>query len=186
MDSNKREELIQEIVNYQSEYSEEQAFKLRFESLLRNYQNCFERSLLTGHITASAWIVNHDYSAVLLLHHAKLNKWLQPGGHADGDTDVRAVALKEAEEETGITGFNLVSNHIFDLDIHVIPERKGIPKHEHFDVRFLLVAPKDAIPQQNHESNDLKWISIAKLHQYISHEASLLRMYDKTKKILAE
>ena len=186
MGSNHRERLIQEIFNFQSEYSEEQAFKPKFESLLSNYQNCFERGLLLGHITASSWILNYEQNAVLLLHHTKLNKWLQPGGHADGDDDVRSVALKEAEEETGISGFIFSSNEIFDLDIHTIPERKGVPEHEHYDIRFLLISPEGAIPQRNHESNNLKWIPIEQLYQYVNHEASLLRMYNKTGKILAE
>ncbi|WP_339607228.1 NUDIX hydrolase [uncultured Roseivirga sp.] len=184
MEFNLREKLLTEIKEYQSEYKEEQAFKPRFESLLSNYENCFERSLLMGHITASAWILNHKRDSILLLHHAKLNKWLQPGGHADGDENVRAVALKEAEEETGISDFVFASNQIFDLDIHTIPERKGVPEHEHYDVRFLLVAPERAVPQLNHESNDLKWIHFSNLKEKISHEPSLVRMYAKTKQFI--
>ncbi|MGW8122385.1 NUDIX hydrolase [Roseivirga echinicomitans] len=179
-----RERLLKEIQSHQSEYKEEQAFKPRFEDLLINYDDCFERALLTGHITASAWIFNHKRDSILLLHHAKLNKWLQPGGHADGDENVRAVAVKEAEEETGISGFIFATTEIFDLDIHTIPERNGVPEHEHFDIRFLLVAPERAVPQLNHESTDVKWIHMNNLVERISHEPSLLRMYAKSKRFI--
>jgi 8-oxo-dGTP pyrophosphatase MutT (NUDIX family) len=179
-----RQKLISEIQIYQSDFSEEEAYKMRFLDLLK-LEDCFHRSLLTGHITASSWIVNEECTAVILLHHAKLNKWLQPGGHADGDEDVRNVALKEAEEETGIEGFEFIQSKIFDLDIHTIPERKGIAEHEHFDIRFLLKAPEHAKLIANHESNQIDWISFVKLPAMISLESSLLRMNAKTQKFLS-
>ena len=184
MASELRQKLISEIKTYQSDFLEEEAYKLRFLDLLE-HENCFNRSLLTGHITASAWILNHESTAVILLHHAKLNKWLQTGGHADGDEDVRKVALKEAEEETGIKGFEFLLSKIFDLDIHTIPERKGVAEHEHFDIRFLLKAPANTKPIANHESNQIEWIPFEKLPSMIIQEGSLLRMYAKTKKFLA-
>ena len=184
MASDLRQKLITEIQLYQSDFLEEEAYKLRFLDLL-NHQDCFHRSLLTRHITASAWIINQESNAVILLHHAKLNKWLQPGGHADGDEDVRNVALKEAEEETGIKGFEFIQSKIFDLDIHTIPKRNEIAEHEHFDIRFLFKAPANAKPISNHESNQIDWISFVKLPQMINHESSLLRTYSKTQKFSA-
>lgn len=183
MVSKLRELLISEIQNYQSEFTEEQSFKLRFLDLLQ-HEDCFSRSMLTGHITASAWILNHEQNAVLLLHHAKLNKWLQPGGHADGDENVRHVAMKEAEEETGIEGFKFLENQFFDLDIHLIPARKEVQAHEHFDIRFMLIAPANAKPIANHESNSIEWVAFEELPTRIGQEESLLRMYAKTKKFL--
>lgn len=179
MVSELRQQLISGIENYKTGYETELGFVPRFLHLLKTYPNCFERSLLLGHITASAWILNHEKGAVLLLHHAKLNKWLQPGGHADGDEDVRAVALKEAEEETGITGFEMANDQIYDLDIHTIPERKGVPEHEHFDVRFMLIAPKGAKVEINHESNAMEWVPLQQIEERVAHEPSLLRMYAK-------
>jgi 8-oxo-dGTP pyrophosphatase MutT (NUDIX family) len=88
-----------------------------------------------GHVTGSAWIVNHDGSKVVLLHHAKLGIWVQPGGHCDGETDVAQVALREAREETGLE-VSLLDEAIFDVDVHRIPEYWNTPEHFHFDIRF--------------------------------------------------
>src|SRR4051812_21187124 len=75
-------------------------------------ENCLERSLLTGHLTGSAWVVSPDRTRTLLTHHRKLDKWLQLGGHADGNSDLAAVALREAQEESGLTRLRLVSAEI--------------------------------------------------------------------------
>lgn len=184
MASELRQKLISEIKTYHSDFAAEEAYKMRFLDLLK-HEHCFDRSLFSGHITASAWIINHECTAVMLLHHAKLNKWLQPGGHADGEEDVRKVALKEAEEETGIKGFEFIQPEIFDLDIHTIPERKEVAEHEHFDIRFLLKAPKGAEPLANHESNSVEWVPLQKLPSMIANEGSLIRMYAKSEKFLA-
>ena len=80
--------------------------------------NCFERWLEQGHVTGSAWIVDETREHALLLHHRKLDRWFQPGGHADGQSNILQVALKEAEEETGLTDFEVVSPAIFDIDVH--------------------------------------------------------------------
>jgi 8-oxo-dGTP pyrophosphatase MutT (NUDIX family) len=184
MVSELRTKLIQEINNYQSDFDEEKTFKGRFLELLQ-IDNCFERALIKGHITASAWILNSERTAVIMLHHAKLNRWLQPGGHADGDEDVRRVAWKEATEETGIQKLKLLDDEIFDLDIHTIPERQGIVEHEHFDIRFVFTAPKGAKPEVNHESNQIEWVKFQNLLANVGVETSLLRMLEKSKKFLS-
>lgn len=183
MVSKLKQELISELIDYRSLYPEELDFRDRFLHLLQK-EDCFKRSLLTGHITASAWILNYEKSSVILLHHAKLNRWLQPGGHADGIEDVREVAMKEATEETGIAGIEFLQKSIFDLDIHTIPERNGVPEHEHFDIRFLLITPKDAQPVSNHESNFIEWVSFQNLAIKFGVETSILRMLEKSKKFL--
>jgi 8-oxo-dGTP pyrophosphatase MutT (NUDIX family) len=93
---------------------------------------------LAGHFTASCWLVSADGQRLLLTHHRKLQRWLQLGGHADGDRDLAQVALKEAEEESGLSGLVLEDPAIFDLDKHWIPERKDVPGHWHYDVRFVI------------------------------------------------
>jgi len=96
----------------------------RFTAFVESQPRCFERSLEPGHVTGSAWITSRDGSDVLLTHHRKLNIWVQPGGHADGDPDIAAVAAREALEETGLPGLVSCGDGIFDLDIHPIPARR--------------------------------------------------------------
>ncbi len=114
------------------------------------------RSRLEGHLTASALVVDAAFEKVLLLRHKKLGKWLQPGGHCDGDANLPAVALRESIEETGIAGLEVDPRPI-DLDIHPIPARPEAPAHHHFDTRFLVVAPPGAVPQRNDESEELRF-----------------------------
>ena len=123
--------------------------------------DCFQRTNLLGHITGSAWIMNEAFDACLLMHHRKLGVWLQPGGHADGEWDVFKVALKEAQEETGILDFKAVSQDIFDVDIHAIPGRGLDPQHLHFDIRFLFQANSTtSLPSPNEESLALAWVPV--------------------------
>ena len=97
-----------------------------------------------------------------MTHHKKLNKWLQLGGHSDGDPDTWKVALREATEESGIDNIAFVTRQIFDIDIHTIPEnlKKNEPEHKHYDVRFLLKAPTEDFVVSE-ESNFLKWVDEA-------------------------
>lgn len=115
------------------------------------------RSCVEGHFTGSAFVVDAAGERALLLLHTKLRRWLQPGGHADGDANLAAVALREATEETGIAGL-VVDPEPLDLDIHEIPERSD-PAHLHLDVRFLVLAPPDAVVIGNHESQGLRWVA---------------------------
>ncbi len=157
----------------------EKSYLPRFTSLLSKYENCFERSLLTGHITGSAFIVDESKNHVLLMHHTKLEKWLQPGGHCDGNKNIFEVARKEVFEETGIS-INQSSAPIFDADIHQIPQRKEIAAHNHYDIRFLFIVPDNTPFIQNSESLALKWIKIDEITHY-TQEESILRMIRKIK-----
>jgi len=121
------------------------------------HEDALVRSCRAGHFTGSAFVVDATAEHALLLFHTKLQRWLQPGGHADGDANLPAVALREATEETGITGL-LVDPDPVDLDIHEIPAGRD-PAHLHLDVRFLVVAPHDAVVVGNHESEGLRWVS---------------------------
>lgn len=172
-----RIELVNYLTHYQTSFQEEKKFISRFLSLLSDVP-CFERTHLPGHITGSAWIVDARRTQVLLVHHAKLNKWVQPGGHADGDENILRVALKEAEEETGLSKFNIISNRPFDVDIHLIPKRKDFPEHFHYDIRFLIEADPNELVHVSEESHDVKWIKLDDLERY-NQERSVLRMKEK-------
>ena len=137
------------------------------------------RTCVPGHLTGSAWIVSPDRTRALLTHHLKLDKWLQLGGHADGDGDLLAVALREAREESGLTHVRAVSPEIFDLDRHWIPPRKTEPGHFHYDLRFLLEAdPTEAIVISS-ESKDLAWVALERV-TLLNPEESMARMVRKT------
>src|SRR6478736_4039642 len=109
--------LSQQIQHYAATHSHESEFAFKFLELLK-HPDAYQRTHLPGHITGSAFIVSEDLSQTLLVHHAKLNRWLQPGGHADGDVNVTRVAMREANEETGLQHLKLSSDQIFDIDIH--------------------------------------------------------------------
>lgn len=167
--------LIQRLESYSSYDNSEQQFVAQFLELLL-HPGAFERSHLPGHITGSAWICDTPGEAVLLTHHAKLNKWLQPGGHADGDDNVIRVAMREAMEETGLQHIQLVSDAIFDIDIHTIPERKGMPEHLHYDIRYLFRADRTAALTVTEESHALGWFPVADIDTICNGNASMVRM----------
>jgi 8-oxo-dGTP pyrophosphatase MutT (NUDIX family) len=157
---------------------EDRARARSFQRFVRSHADCFERSCAEGHVTASAFVVSADGRRFLLLHHKKLGRWLQPGGHADGESDPLAVALREAREETGLAPLPL------DVDVHAIPARAGEPAHHHFDVRFLLVAEAEETARANDECDALRWIDLRDLERFVEEE-SLLRMGRRARRLLA-
>ncbi len=140
--------------------------------------HAFLRERLAGHFTGSAWVVDATGTRTLLTHHRKLDRWLQPGGHADGDRDLRAVALKEAEEETGLRDL-VVEGDIFDLDRHWIPERLQVPGHWHHEVRYIVRATGSEDFTVSDESHALAWRGIRDIAADDAMDPSLRRMARK-------
>ena len=127
------------------------------------HPDALDRRCLEGHLTGSAAVVDPSTRRVLLLFHAKVQRWLQPGGHADGDGNLARVAVREAEEETGIEDLRVFTPAI-DLDVHVFHNARDVePDHLHLDVRHLVVAPPGAVPRGNEESEDLRWFRVDEL-----------------------
>lgn len=139
---------------------------------------CFQRECMQGHITASAWLLHPDGHQFLLTHHRKLRKWLQLGGHADGDNDVLGVALREAIEESGISEIMPISEEIFDVDVHVIPAYKNVPAHNHYDIRFLLQAKSPDYKTNDAESLNLSWFNEKTISE-LDIDLSVQRMCEK-------
>lgn len=126
-----------------------------------------------GHFTASAFVLSPDERSLLLILHGKLGRWLQPGGHIDaGDVDPVQAARREVEEETGLRDLRLASPGLFDVDVHAIPPLRGDPAHEHFDLRFLFVAP-DLAHQAGSDAKAARWVPLPEVAGLESDESVL-------------
>lgn len=147
-------------------------------TLLDETRGCFTRSAFPAHFTGSALVLSSDGSRALLHHHRKLGRWLQFGGHCDGDEDVLRVARREAQEESGIDGLIVASARPFDLDIHEIPAHASEPTHFHYDVRYVLIAPENVSFAASAESHELRWFTADEMEQ-LPLDAGLRRMLQK-------
>ena len=126
-----------------------------------------------GHFTASAFVLAPDADDVLLIHHGKLHRWLQPGGHVDPeDADVVAAARREVAEEAGLVDVDIVGDGLFDVDVHVIPPRKADPEHRHFDVRVLLRARTRTFAVGS-DARDARWVPLDAVNAHESDESVL-------------
>ncbi|MEW5741631.1 MAG: NUDIX hydrolase [Myxococcota bacterium] len=144
----------------------------------------FSREQWPAHFTGSAVVVDPAGQRVCLVLHAKLQRWLQPGGHAD-DADggeLSRTALREAREETGLdVALHPTAPRPLDVDVHVIPARKGEPEHRHLDVRYLVVAKDaDALAHDPNESHGAQWLSWDEALRR-ADEAPLVRLLAKAR-----
>ena len=169
--------LIELLEGYERSLSEFKS-KNSIISFIRENENCFDRELDKGHITGSAWLLNKQGDKALLMHHKKLNRWFQPGGHADGNPDILSVSIKEAREESGINSIIPVSEKIFDIDIHRIPSNVKEKEHFHYDIRFLLQVTSDEVIHMNEEAKELRWIGKHK-EEVMTDDESVVRMFHK-------
>lgn len=182
-----KEMLLNLLQQYTPYDDEEKESCIRMINFINTTDRCFDRLCQKGHITVSVWLLNDVENKVLLTHHKKLGVWLQLGGHADGDSNVYSVALKEASEESGLRNFFfLLEGKIFDIDIHEVPPYKNTPFHYHYDVRFLVKTNQvESDVKISEESNDLKWFSYDDLN-FPRTSKSLVRMHIKWKKLLLQ
>lgn len=183
-----RKPLLDLLARYRAAHPDEAACADRVRALVESHADCFSRSCEPGHVTASAWVLSPDGKRFLLTHHRKLNRWLQLGGHADGDGDVAAVALREAREESGLQDLRFAyaadAPVPIDLDVHPIPARAGEPAHDHHDVRFVLVAAPGQTIFASDESTALEWFEMDALEE-IADDDSVLRLGRKVRRLLA-
>ena len=177
-----RRNLLQVLDHYLARYPDERDAVERIRTLVAGHPDCFERTCMPGHITGSTWIVSPDRSKFLMTRHRIFNRWLQLGGHADGCALPHLVALREAEEESGLAGFGLYREPEgfvpLDVDIHEIAARAGVAAHHHYDLRYLLIAYTEQPLKLSDESHDLGWFGKNELVE-ITHEESVLRMLRK-------
>ncbi len=175
-------DVILDIQAYKPFDDENLAHKERILWFLTHEETIVGKDPALGHLTASAWILNEDYSKALLTHHKKLNRWLQLGGHIDLNETLLEAALREAQEESGLRMIHALMPEIFDVDVHVIPANPNQKTHVHYDIRFLLQAnEKDSLIVSD-ESHRLQWFKLSDLHQ-VTDEWSVLRMAQKSQNI---
>ena len=173
-----RSGLLQILATYAAEHPAECATVERFLAFVRSQPACFARQLEPGHVTASAWLVDRTEARVLLTHHRQLDRWIQLGGHADGDPDVAAVSLREAAEESGLDALEVEGRRAFDVDVHDIPAWGTVPAHLHFDVRFVVRHRGSGDFKASPESKALAWFDVRRL-AVEAEEATIRRMAGK-------
>jgi 8-oxo-dGTP pyrophosphatase MutT (NUDIX family) len=167
------ERLLAQLRTYSPADAVEEGHLRAMVNLLTNSADPFSRThFQPGHFTASVFIVD-ERGHLLLHHHRRLDRWLQMGGHVEGDETPSAAALREGREESGLADLELAGG-IFDLDIHGIPAAKGEPDHDHFDVRFLArTSTPDAVSLDRSESNALAWVTLDRAAELMPGAESL-------------
>jgi 8-oxo-dGTP pyrophosphatase MutT (NUDIX family) len=166
-----------------SDRPDEAACRQRMIELIDSCPDCFLRDAFPAHFTGSGFVVSADGRRGLLNHHRKLDRWLQFGGHCDGEEDLLSVAQREAYEESGIAGLVVASTRPFDLDIHEIPAIGNEPVHLHYDVRYILIAPEDAEIRTSSESKELRWFTSAEMKNW-NLDPGLRRLIEKWQALL--
>jgi 8-oxo-dGTP pyrophosphatase MutT (NUDIX family) len=156
-----RHELITHLESHSAHDKAEARDIVRMIRLLETVPDCFHRHEMKGHITGAALLLSRDGTKTLMNFHKSLGRWLQFGGHSDGDEDTFAVAARELREESGITEFEQAMNGIFDVDVHPIPAnpKRGEEAHEHYDILLLFRCTGSEDFTVSDESDNLKWMS---------------------------
>ena len=180
-----RKKLIDELSRAVPEDDKERADLDAMRAFARELELPFSRAQATAHFTGSAVVVDPDGTRVCLVHHAKLGRWLQPGGHADPADEglMPQTALREAREETGMrVSLHPHAPRPLDVDVHVIPTRKTEPEHRHLDVRYLVVAENpEALAHDPNESLGARWLSWEEALR-AADEPALLRLLAKARR----
>ncbi len=162
---------------YRTPFDEEVLFRQLILDFVRQHHDFWQRSNLAGHVTGSAWILNAKQDSTLLIHHRGLDKWIQPGGHIEpADNTVWETAHREAGEECGLPQLQTWTRDIFDLDVHIIPAKKDIPQHVHYDVRFAFIVENDVLAADLSEVYGAQWVLLDELLQQPGIQQSIRRM----------
>lgn len=170
--------LLGDVANYMDQYPKE-IDSQKVLKFLQQESNLFGRDSKRGHITCSSWVLNYERTHAVLVYHRRLRRWIQPGGHVEPFEMPRQGALREAGEESGISGLRLLDQRVFHISIMNFPKGKDGPSHLHLDLRFLIQAPKGAKLSAPEEVGGAKWVPLNQLENY-SEEETILMMAEKT------
>ena len=176
--------IVEEIKKYRPCNEQEQRDKAVILAFLEKNVDAFLRSNLLAHMTASSWIVNPERTKTLMVYHNIYDSWSWTGGHADGETDLLAVALREAREETGIAHVRPVSPEIFSLEVLTVDghEKRGayVPSHLHMNVTYLLEAEEsDTLHICREENSGVAWFSLEEALKASTEPWFVERIYKK-------
>ena len=156
---------------------------------LEHHEDAYLRTNLLAHMTASAWVVNPERSQVLMVYHKLYDSWSWTGGHADGERDLLAVALREVREETGVHNVRPVSEEIYSLEVLTVDghEKHGeyVPSHLHLNVTYLLEADEhDALTVCEEENSGVRWFALEDALKASTEPWFVERIYQKLNKKL--
>lgn len=176
--------IVEEIKKYRPCNEQEQRDKAVILAFLENNEDAFLRSNLLAHMTASSWIVNPERTKTLMVYHNIYDSWSWTGGHADGETDLLSVALREAREETGIAHVRPVSPEIFSLEVLTVDghEKRGeyVPSHLHLNVTYLLEAEEsDTLHICKEENSGVAWFTLEEALKASTEPWFVERIYKK-------
>jgi len=180
--------LLHTLNEYIWEDEAEGASVILTKQLLLTYPDIWLRSCGAGHITGSGLVVDSVNKQILLLHHRKLNLWLQMGGHGEGELEPSLIALREVIEESGLTDVSYFPDcgypTLIDVDAHRIPARRDEPEHYHLDFRYLFYTrTPEKVQCLKVEANELRWYSFAEIPT-LPLKAATLRLIHKAEKLL--
>jgi len=165
--------IYETIMNYQTDIEQEQRDKEEMLSFIRRNPDALSRKNLTGHFSASSWIVNKDHTKVLMVFHNIYKSFSWTGGHNDGEEDFLEVAKKEAREETGIQDLKLIYDGIFSLESLTVDGHmkngKYVPSHLHFNLTYLFEADeRDPLTIKADENSAVMWIPLNELDKKVN------------------
>ncbi len=187
----RRVTLLEELEQYRPWNEQEERDRTELLRRLRSGEDLYTRDNSAGHLTASAWVVSPDRRRVLMAYHNIYDSWSWLGGHADGDHDLLAVALREVREESGLTAVRPVSRSIYSVEILTVDghEKRGayVSSHLHLNVTYLLEAdPADPVRCKPDENSRVGWFGLEEAVAASSEPWFRERVYQKLNEKLAQ